>query len=118
MGLVEARTEGALEDNDRATLARSILCLELFSYHSKEFAHGNLRLPSQDYTFSLVRGAIARGVPIIVTRGYNHWVGAVPELAGYSKTFRTRSQRTARISEPNCPLGYASACQVIEGAGG
>src|SRR5688572_19533734 len=39
-----------LEGYDRATLARSILCLEFFPYHSKEFAHGHLRLPSQEYT--------------------------------------------------------------------
>jgi hypothetical protein len=101
---------------DRAVLARSILCLEFFPYHSISFAHGHLRLPSQEYTFSLLRAAIARNAPIIVTRGFSHWTGAVPELAAYTRLFRTRTHRVARISKRNCPLGFASACQVIEDA--
>ena len=105
-----------LRTYDRAILARSILCLEFFPYHSEGFAHGHLRLPSQEYTFSLLRAAMAREVPIIVTRGFSHWIGALPVLAGYPKVFRTRSHRTARISERNCPPGYASACRAIEDA--
>ena len=101
---------------DRKVLAQSILCLEFFPYRSEEFAHGHLRLPSQEYTFSLLRAAIARAAPIIVTRGFSYWTGAVPALASYPRMFRTRSQRTARISERNCPLGFASACRVIEDA--
>jgi hypothetical protein len=52
-------------------VADSILCVEYFPYHSQSFNHSRLRLPSQEYSFQLVREAIRRRVIIFncVARG-------------------------------------------------
>lgn len=50
------------------TLARRLLCLEFFPYHSERFDRAIPRIPSQGYTFALLRQAIERGAVIIVMR--------------------------------------------------
>lgn len=62
-----------------------ILSIEFSAYHSKSFGHGGLRLPSQQFSFAMVRSAIGRGATIVGVRGKRHWCGAIPELGGYSK---------------------------------
>lgn len=61
----------------RPRLARRVLSIEYFPYPSSKFGHVALRLPSQDYVFSLVRAGLARGAVFIVTRGLDVWLGAV-----------------------------------------
>lgn len=84
--------------NEYKIVARNIFCIEYFPYHSKNFAHGALRLPSQEYSFYLVRKAIKRGAHIICARGDKYWLGAVPELAGYKKTYYLSNKRKTSIS--------------------
>ena len=87
---------------------RNLLCLEYFPYHSRSFAHGFLRLPSQDYTFELLRRALARRAVVVVTRGARLWEGAVPELAHYRWLARTTNARSASISPRNCGPSFTT----------
>jgi len=96
-----------VKDSSSEAVAQHVLCVEYFPYHSDEFHHGTLRLPSQSYTFELVRSAIHRRALIVLVRGGDHWLGAVPELERYHRLFRTRNPRTAAISPRNCPEAYA-----------
>lgn len=64
----------------RERIASRLLAVQFFPYHSRRFDHGLLRLPSQDFSFALVRRAIARDA-LIIMRGAKYWLGAVPELA-------------------------------------
>jgi hypothetical protein len=77
-----------------------MLALEFPPYHSKRFAHAHLRLPSQQFTFELLRRAIKRGAVIVCVRGFREWVVAVPELATYP-VVRTRSKQAAALSSRN-----------------
>jgi hypothetical protein len=77
------RNLGAPED-----MARSLLALQFFPYHSKKFDHGQIRVPSQEFTFDLVRGAMRRGARIVLARGVSCWLGALPELASYERVVR------------------------------
>jgi hypothetical protein len=61
-------------------VARSLFCLELFPYHSKRFGHRRLRLPSQEYSLTLLREAIARNALVVVMRSLRLWCERVPEL--------------------------------------
>ena len=85
---------------DRA--AEHICCLEYFPYHSRVFAHATLRLPSQEYTFELLRRALARKAVVVLTRGTRLWMGAVPALASYPLLICTSNPRSASISPRNC----------------
>jgi hypothetical protein len=67
----------------RKQLSERIMCIEYLPYHSVHYKHLNRYLPSQQYTFHLVRQAIREGKAIIVMRSERIWLEAVPELATY-----------------------------------
>lgn len=64
-------------------LASRVCSVEYFPYGSDKYAHSLLRLPSQNYSFQLVRGAVARGAFVAVMKGKKEWFGAIPELCAY-----------------------------------
>jgi len=85
----------------RERVARSILAIQYFPYHSRRFAHSSIRLPSQEFTFALVRRAISRGAVIVQARGLDYWLGAVPELAAHSPWIRPSNVRRLLLSRGN-----------------
>lgn len=95
------------------TVATGVAQLEYFPYHSRKFAHSRLRVPSQEYTFDLLRLAIHRDAAIFVTRGKEIWGASVPELRGYGRAFHTRSAQNVVISPGNCPEGYEAAKDAL-----
>lgn len=100
-------------------VARGICSVEFFPYRSLTFCHGAVRLPSQGYTFALVRERLAGGALVIVTRAYPLWVSAVPELAaGLNRTvFLTNNPRRTTISRGNLPSGvFEKICESLCGA--
>ncbi|WP_257386505.1 hypothetical protein [Tahibacter caeni] len=104
----------------RARVAQAVCSLEYFPYPSRRFSHAHWRLRSQDYQFSLVCDALARGALIVVTRGLSLWLGAVPELAvelGRTVLLSRNPQRVS-ISPGNLPGGgYERVLAAIESAG-
>ncbi len=69
---------------DRRRVSQKICCIEFFPYHSKRYGFPDSnRLPSQEYSFYLVRKAIKREAVIVIMRSQNRWEAAVPELQGY-----------------------------------
>lgn len=82
-------------------VANNLLAIEFFPYHSKKFQHGHLRLPSQEFSFSLVRAAINSKAKIICVRGANVWFGAVPQLASYRWLSQVINPRSASLSANN-----------------
>lgn len=94
-------------------VSRSVLCVELFPYHSRRFAHARLRLPSQEYGFELVRNALVREAVIVVMRGWKFWKEAVPELEGYSRRYALRNVQNVTISPGNCPEGFEEILKAM-----
>jgi hypothetical protein len=99
-----------------ARLARGVLTVEYFPYHSVKYSHSSLRLPSQEYTFSLVRRAIQRRAVIVIARGARQWFGAVPQLADHKPLFRLRSWQSTFISPRNLSgrNGFKTLCDALE----
>jgi hypothetical protein len=91
-----------LEQFEPKKLARSLLCVEYFPYHSIRFRHASLQLPSQEYGFGLVRSAVARGSVVVIMRAERHWKEKIPELEGYSRAFRLNSSQNVAVSPRNC----------------
>ena len=83
-------------------VASGVSFLEYFPYHSENFAHGRLSLPSQTFTFDALRAAVGRGATIIITRGRKLWEKAVPELSTHVLVFETSSKQNVVISPKNC----------------
>jgi len=100
----------------RERLATRLVSIEYFPYPSAKFAHEALRLPSQSYTFALVRAGLSRGAHFVITRGANLWFGAVPELYSFQEkcVFRTKSPQNASLTPGNLPAGvFDRLCALI-----
>jgi hypothetical protein len=89
-------------DVAKSILARNILAVEFFPYVScsNRYAHDSLRLPSQEYSFDLVRNAVKREAVIVLRHGERRWLEAVRELDGYQRLVRLKIYLKGLIS-PN-----------------
>ncbi len=76
----QKRTRQLRSDVGDETVAKNLACIQYMPYHSKKYRHSSVPLPSQAYTFHLVRQAIARGAEIVILRSRDIWLQAVPEL--------------------------------------
>jgi hypothetical protein len=124
-----------IADFGHSTVALGVVFLELVPYHSKNFAHSGLDLPSQDFTLQALQRAIRREATIIIAMGNGDgWIKAVPALDNYRLLFRTSSLMGgpgACISRNNCrfasikygekadpkkgrPSGYEAAQAALE----
>ena len=100
------RTRELASDVGFQLAARQLACIQFVPYHSSEYAGSSPRLPSQDYSFFLVRQAMARGAEIVVMRSVNLWLAAVPELATYNRLHRGSNPRAPFISRGNLKSSY------------
>jgi len=69
---------------DAPELKDKLLVLEFFPYHSEAFDHAHIRIPSQQFTFHLLRQAIERNALVVCARMWKPWICAVPELAKHA----------------------------------
>lgn len=93
---------GLVEACGRQTVARNVLCVEHFPYHSERFGFNGL-VPSQEYSFYLVREAIRRSALIVQMRSRRIWFEAIPELRDYPHWCELSSPQSAYVSPRNCP---------------
>lgn len=113
----EAKLAPLIKACGREAVAAGVMCIEYFAYHSLRFAHGELRVPSQDYAFQLLRVALQRQALIVALRAERLWRAAVPELASYAFLYRLNSAQNVVVSERNCPAGYAAVVRALSGSG-
>jgi hypothetical protein len=98
----EKRLHWLIKEFGTKELARSLLCVEYFPYHSRRFGWVNPVLPSQDYGFGLVCSAIARRSVIVIMRAERRWKEKILELEGYRRVFRLNSPQNVVVSPNNC----------------
>ena len=111
----EKKLGSLIRDTSKEVVANNVLCVEYFPYHSKKFGHHKLQLQSQEYSFHLVRQAIARNAVIVLMRSRKLWVTEVPELENYRFLFSVRSVQNPTISPRNCPEGYTFIIKALNG---
>lgn len=93
-------------------VAGAIFVAELHGYHTRRFHHG-LKVPSQQYTFSLVKKAIKRGAHLVLMRGRRAWLRDLPELAGVP-IISLRNPQNPTISIGNCPEQFETLVRAIQ----
>lgn len=64
-------------------ISKKIMCLQYLGYHSKTYINPPCILPSQKFTFNLLRQAIKDQKTIVIMRSKKLWIKAVPELENY-----------------------------------
>ncbi|MCG3179572.1 MAG: hypothetical protein BIFFINMI_01910 [Phycisphaerae bacterium] len=108
----QRKLRALVDDCGRKAVAQSVLCVEYFPYHSQHYAGPRLAVPSQQYSFDLVRSAIRREAMIVIMRSEALWHRAVPELQSYGQAFTVHSVQNPSISPKNCP-GYQKVVEAI-----
>lgn len=98
----ERKLKHLLAQFGHQVVAKSILNIPYFPYPSRKFGHQRLRLPSQEYTFDLVRAAVIRRAVIVLMRQGRRWLDAVPELKGYERLFQVTNSQNPAVSPGNC----------------
>lgn len=108
------RLRQPIEALGRRAVAAGLLCVEFFPYHSKKCGFPTrTRIPSQTYSFHLVRQAMARGAPVLLMRARKYWCRGIPELATYPRLHTLRNARSPYLSRRNCPDGYDAILEAI-----
>ena len=79
--------------------------IEYVPYKSRNFYGLPAILPSQEYSFALVRSAISRSAVVVVMRRYGSWMKAVPDLDA-PNVHQLRSPQNVTIGPGNCPTGF------------
>jgi hypothetical protein len=63
---------------------QKVMCVEHFPYKSTKYKPLGLTLPSQRYSFEIVREAIRQRKQVVVMRSERVWLESVPELRTYA----------------------------------
>jgi hypothetical protein len=92
------------ETSDRAVSENLITC-ELAPYHSVKWKVPRRKLPTQEFTYEIIRNAMSRGAVILLARTPKIWLKNLPELEKYPKVFRPNSIN-ASISPKNYPGNF------------
>jgi hypothetical protein len=95
-------------------LAHRVFVIEFHGYRSAKFRSIPITLPSQHYSFHLLREAIRCDATIVVMRGLKLWEVAVPELSTHSGRVLLRNARSATISPRNLgDEGFESILKAV-----
>jgi hypothetical protein len=108
-----ARLIDAVADEGQRLVAHGVFCVEYFPYHSRKFGARKVTVPSQQYSFALVRNAMAHRAVIIVMRGRKKWFAEIPKLSRYRNLYMVRSVQNPTISPRNCPKGFKRAVKAL-----
>lgn len=107
------RVRYLIQDVGFESVAKRLACVQFTPYHSSEYSNSSPRLPSQAYSFNLVRNAMTRGAEIVVMRSKRLWFEAVPELASYERIHIGSNPRAPFVSPGNLKESYASIAQRL-----
>lgn len=107
------RLRPLVEGTDLHSVAKNVLCVEYFPYHSVNFARRTPRVPSQRYSTWLVEAAVARGAHIVLMRGEWAWLPSVPSLRDYAHLHRLGNPQSPYVSRKNCPHGFDLLLRAI-----
>jgi hypothetical protein len=112
------KSVGETREDGQRLIARGVFCIEYFPYHSRKFGAGKIAVPSQQYSFALVRKAIVRRAVIIVMRSSKRWFCQIPQLRQYANLYEIRSVQNPTISPRNCrKKGFERAVNALKRSG-
>ena len=80
-------------------LAQALLNVQYLPYRSTSYKHARQLLPSQEYSFELVRQAMERNALIIALRSKGLWIEAVKGLENYGRFYTVSNPRNPVLSE-------------------
>ena len=109
----ESKYKWVIDQTSRQAVAKTLVTCELSPYHSLKWKIPKSKLPTQEFTYRIVRQAIARNAVILLARTPKIWLENVPELKSYSRVFRPNSIN-ASVSPNNYLQNFKEIIKVIE----
>jgi hypothetical protein len=100
---------------DDRVIHERLTTVQFFPYHSGTDRNPPI-VPSQQFTFALVRQALERGALVIVMRKWDAWRTAVPDLSSYPRLLRNPNPRQLAISPGN--LGRDAFAEIVHAVRG
>lgn len=106
-----------IRDAGLDNLLRNLVVVEYFPYHSPYDNHPP-SVPSQRYTFELVREVLDGPALIVVMRAWGQWTNAVPELVTRERVYRASNWQRAYVTPGNLKGGaYKLVVEALGGGG-
>jgi hypothetical protein len=99
------------ETSDRAVSENLITC-ELAPYHSLKLKIPRRKLPTQEFTYEIIRSAMSRDAVILLARTPKIWLKNLPELEKYPKMVRP-NLINASISPKNYPGNFDKIIEAV-----
>lgn len=109
----KTRTRELVEEVGFDAVARKLACVQFMPYHSTKFKKSRSLLPSQNYSFNLVRKAMERKAEIVVMRSDALWINAIPELANYKHLHCAANPRSPYLSRGNLKGSFNTVAQRL-----
>lgn len=94
-------------------VAHKVMCVEHFAYKSERYAPLGASLPSQRYSFDLVRDAISRGKRIVVMRSESIWLESLPELRSHPYVRLSNHQNPHLSRAQMRPDQFDALCKAL-----
>ena len=92
---------------DRQIFASNFFALEIYGYHTRKFnrrvLNKKMRLPSIDYSISLIQNAINAHKLILIGRSVNCWFNLIPTLENYDNCYFVANNRQMELSRTTIP---------------
>ena len=95
-----------IEATSRDLVANNAAVVEFFGYKSRRYKWLGELVPSQEYSFHLVRQAMRRDAVIVLMRSAKTWLGVVPELESYPHLHRLKNPQNVSVSPGNMEDGW------------
>jgi hypothetical protein len=96
-------------------VAQRMMWLQYLGYQSHQWVPFPVRLPSQEFAFSLLREAMRARKMVIIGLSRRLWIDAVPELEDYDY-ISLRNPRNPCLTPGN--MGTAEFTSVVEALSG
>lgn len=108
----DSRLRELIKACGRECVAQNVLAVEMMPYHSIKYKP--LVVPSQAYSFELVRRAIQRRAVIVQMHGKNEWPKCFPELMGHQHYYRVNGMMAVHVTPKNCPEGFPVIVETLK----
>ena len=109
----KAKYRWLLDETSEQILAKNLVTCELAPYHSMKWKIPKRKLPTQEFTFDIIRNAILRDAVILLARTPKLWIENIPELLRYPRVFRPNSIN-ASVSPKNYPGHFNEIIEALK----
>jgi len=108
----QSKYKWLLDSTSRKAVANNLVTCELAPYHSVKWKAPKFMPPTQEFTYQIIRDAIARGATILLARSARIWTEHIPELGSYNRVYRPNSIN-ASVSPNNYPDSFDKILNAV-----